>query len=468
MCDKISKYLTSGLAAFILLSIISSCDDFLEVKGPSSKIEGKVMFSDDVTATSAITGIYQNMLDPSSFSSGTNNSITYLSSMSADELKDFYRTDPIILEIEQNDISIQNSYVSNLWSSLYKTIFATNSAIEGITLSTGMGVVAKNQLKGEALFIRGLCHFYLVNLFGDVPIVVTTSYTENSEIQRSPITDVYDQIIVDLIEARDLMAATYPTTGKVRPNKFVASALLARVYLFTKQWDLAMTEASSVIDQTALYNLTDLNSSFLANSKEAIWQLMPITPKFNTWEGYYFVISPLLGPTYVTLHEELLSSFEPDDNRLTSWVGSYDTGNGIIYYPNKYKADLFAETVTEYTNVLRLSEQYLIRSEANAMIGNINEAITDLDVVRKRAGLNKIIDTEPGISQTNLLEIIYHERRIELFTEWGHRWLDLKRLNRADELSAIKENWKSGDSLYPIPAIEFQRNHKLGLQNPGY
>ena len=119
--------------------------------------------------------------------------------------------------------------------------------------------------------------------------------------------------------------------------------------------------------------------------------------------------------------------------------------------------------------VFRLGEQYLIRAEARAQQNNLAGAISDIDMIRSRAGLPLINDTEPGINKDNLLLAIEHERQIELFSEWGHRWLDLKRTGRAGAvLGPIKADWSSDDELYPIPQSERDKNPFLGEQNPGY
>ena len=115
--------------------------------------------------------------------------------------------------------------------------------------------------------------------------------------------------------------------------------------------------------------------------------------------------------------------------------------------------------------VLRLSEQYLIRSEARARLEKYSEASIDINAIRHRAGLS---DTTAG-SIDEFILIVEKERQKELFTEWGHRWFDLKRLLRADAvLQPVKgENWQETDKLYPIPASELLSNPNL-TQNDGY
>jgi hypothetical protein len=139
--------------------------------------------------------------------------------------------------------------------------------------------------------------------------------------------------------------------------------------------------------------------------------------------------------------------------------------NGNTYYiPYKYKQDIVVSGSGEYDMVLRLAEQYLIRAEARARQDKISGAISDLNAIRNRAGLTNT----PAIDKESLLLDIEHERQTELFVEWGHRWLDLKRTGRIDEILGLeKTGWKSSAALFPIPQIELSKNSKL-KQNVGY
>jgi hypothetical protein len=118
--------------------------------------------------------------------------------------------------------------------------------------------------------------------------------------------------------------------------------------------------------------------------------------------------------------------------------------------------------------VFRLSEQYLIRAEARVQQGKNSDGETDLNFIRERAGLN---DTTAA-NQDDLLNLIYHERQIEMFCEWGNRWLDLKRTDRIDSVMAIVTpvkggTWKSNWQFYPIPKSQINLNPLL-IQNDGY
>jgi len=117
---------------------------------------------------------------------------------------------------------------------------------------------------------------------------------------------------------------------------------------------------------------------------------------------------------------------------------------------------------------LRLAEQYLIRAEAMAQQNKIPEAAADLNVIRSRAGL----PNTTAATQSAMLAAILQERKAELFTEWGHRWLDLKRTNTVDSVMSVVApqkggTWQSIQKYYPIPQSELNADPNL-VQTPGY
>jgi hypothetical protein len=120
---------------------------------------------------------------------------------------------------------------------------------------------------------------------------------------------------------------------------------------------------------------------------------------------------------------------------------------------------------TEYLMVLRLAEQFLIRAEARAHQKNLADAISDLNIIRHRAGLP---DLSSSLVQADVLAAVEKEKRIEFFAEFGHRWFDLKRTGRVDAvLAPIKPLWTSTAAFYPLPFSELQKDPNL-TQNPGY
>jgi hypothetical protein len=370
-----------------------------------------------------------------------------------------------------------NSSNVPFWQELYNEIHVANAVLEGLSASGGVTAKVRGQLTGEAKFMRAFFLFYAVNLFGDVPLVTTTNYQVDNTITRMPKAQVYLQLIQDLKDAQSLLsdnfldAAGNPTSQRVRPNRGAATALLARAYLYNGNWDSAEVQASLVIDHSLLYSLDTLNGVFLKNSTESIWQLQPNQPGYNTFDAYYFVLSSLpgTGNGCVAVSTNLLNVFEQGDNRLVNWIGIFTADSvNYYYYPNKYKVYIQNQPVTEYLMVLRLAEQYLIRAEARARLGNIGGAQADLNKIRFRAGLPY---TSSG-NQLSLLASILHERQVELFTEWGHRWFDLKRTGNVDGIMSLVTPLKNGSwnpdwALMPLPLSEIKINPNL-KQNPGY
>jgi starch-binding outer membrane protein, SusD/RagB family len=456
------------LLAGLLILCAASCKKFVETPQPRNELAASLVFTDDKTATAAMVGLYSNMNSFNYF--WANVLMNYLTAMQADDL--YYFTG-----FENYDVFLKNTllpssqYVQSMWNDQYSYIYHANSCIEGLTKATALSEPVKNQLLGEAYFMRAFLHFYLVNMYGDVPLITSTDYVANGVKPRDKSAVVYDQIIKDLNEAKNLMADNYPTGTRVRPNKAAATAMLARVYLYTKQWSLAEAEATQVLTNTRYELLKDLNTVFLANSREAIWQLMPVNTANgrNTWEGFTSTPATPTGTPLFRLDTiNLIQKFEATDKRLANWTGFRKLSSGAtVYFPYKYKVRTNTSgALTEYSMVLRLAEQFLIRAEARIQQDKLDDGRADLDSVRTRAGL---LPLPVNLDKNALLLAVEQERKVELFVEWGHRWFDLKRTARADQvLKPIKgASWQATDTLYPIPLDARKTNIHLD-QNEGY
>lgn len=456
-----NKRAISGLLTLMLFTCVS-CDDFIDVGMPKTEITTNTVFSNDASATAAVLGIYSKMMSNSSFTKGDLERYTGLSS---DELIN-YSPKAEQTQFYQGSLAASNNVVyRNFWGEAYYYISNANSILEGLEHSETLTPNVKKQLQGEALFIRAYCHFYLANLFGDVPYVKTTNYSENSKMPRMPIVGVYTEIVNDLLEAKSVMPQTIPgTDGNLRPGINAVRSLLARTYLYTKQWALAEQEVTDLIS-SAQFSLAAVVDVFKATSTETIWQLRPVVPGTNTPQAQMFILTgaPANSLGAVALSQELVDLFEPSDNRLTSWIGRLTTGASTYYFAYKYKAG-YSSQVTEYSIIFRLAEMYLIRAEARAEQNKFVEGKSDLDIIRTRAGQPNSTATD----SESLLDAIADERRMELFTENGQRWLDLKRTSKAGNvLPQRKPGWDSNDELYPIPQPERMINTNLS-QNPGY
>ncbi len=462
--ERSGLYTIFSLSLFtIVLMSLLSCNK-VEVEAPNYQLDSSNIFQDPTTAEAAVLGIYSAMAETTGFASGGQQSIVELTGLSADEFLNHSQ----VTEQGQfyaNQILATNSWNElYLWNEGYKYIYQANAILEGLENSSELSPELKERLKGEVIFLRAFCYFYLVNLYGELPIATGTDYRINQSLERKPIGEVYDFIINDLELAQEVLPVNYGSYGgeRTRATKWAATSLLARVYLYTENWNKAETAATQVLNQTDLYNiLNDLNQVFLANSTEAIWQLQPVIPNINTREGNGFILVSV--PFNVSLRPSLIDKFEIEDLRRSNWIDSLSIPPDNYYYPSKYKIKS-GTPVTEYSMLIRFAEIHLIRAEARIHLGNFIGAEEDLNIIRSRANLESVV-----LSSNNQgLEIVIQERFRELFTEGGHRWLDLKRKGRAgDVLSPIKENWQETDVRYPIPENELNRNMNL-VQNPGY
>jgi len=450
-----SIHIYFGIAALALPLFLSSCKKFTEIGSPPTQVLTSDVFTNDITANSAVMGLYtgnviNQILLPCTMYPG----------MSADDVQ--YNTPSSDYDgYKTNTISINNGLNANAWYFLYMYLRNINYAVTGLTNSTTLTSSMKNQLLGEAKFLRAFVLFELVNFYGDVPMPLGNNDLENAFLPRTAAGDVWTQIIADLKEAQSLLPETYTGGFRARINKWAATTLLARAYLYTKDYPNAEAEATKVID-SKVYTIVAPASAFINSSNEIIWQITNPTG-ISTFGANYNSIANSL-PNY-SLYDTLYRSFETGDLRKTNWT-SDTTASGITYHRvTKYKLRS-GTTGNEYNVALRFAELYLIRGEARAQQDKQALAKSDIDVLRTRAGLAGLSAT---LSKDDMLLAIEQERKVELFGEWGHRWFDLKRTNRAAIVigGQKKSTWKNTAVLYPVPDAQRLINTSLS-QNDGY
>ena len=429
---------------YLIVLLQMGCTKFVQVSPPITSITSSTAFSSDLSAAAVVTNMYTEMSQNSvGFASGLQ-SIGCFCGMSADEYQNYFQSAPF-QQCYSNSLNSKNEY---FWNELFQLIYDANASIEGLNNASSVSMQEKQQLVGESEFMRAFLNFYGTNLFGAFPIVTTSNYLTNNSISRGPQAAVYSQIVTDLKDAQGLLPDNFvtptegtTTTERVRPNKWAATALLSRVYLYQGKWDSAAVEATQVINNSALFSLdSNTNDVFLANSTETIWQLQPVSLDVDTWDAYFFILTSAPGSVYQpgALDTALVHSFEPGDQRLVNWIDSLASSGQTYYYPYKYKINSNnGGTITEYLMVLRLAEQYLIRAEAEANLGDSTHAISDLNIIRNRAGLPNYNFNVNG----SLLTAIMHERRVEFFMEWGHRWFDLQRTNLINSVMGSPGNY---------------------------
>ncbi|QES89004.1 RagB/SusD family nutrient uptake outer membrane protein [Rhizosphaericola mali] len=455
MKNKLFIYITS------IISIITfSCKKYVETDLSANLVSSDKVFLESGTANSAIEGLYSYY--PSTYSIQY---FTFLGGISSDEM-DYTGTGADLMQFVQHSVSTTNSTnESYLWTYPYQVVGYINQAIDGLNASTALTDSLKNSLLGESKFLRAWYYFNLVNYFGKIPLILNSQALNNTSIGNSDSATVYKQIISDLTEAQSNLYATYPGTStfRIRGNKWAATNLLAKVYLYQKDYASAITEASKVIE-SGTYSLSDVKNAFINTSKETIWQSSTVYGYSSIGTNYRSATNDttVIPPTFV-VDSSLVKSFDTSDLRYKNWI-DFTKYNGIKYYRN-YKYKLKSATAgNEYNVVMRLAETYLIRAEAKLFSNDISGALADINMIRNRAGLS-------DFSSNNAADIfneIVIERKKELFGEFSNRWFDLKRWGLVNSvIGALDPNWKSTAAWMPIPYNQIILNSNL-TQNDGY
>ena len=476
-----------GVVAVTIVLTLSACKKLIEIDPPVNAEVGTEVYKKDNTAIAVLTGLYTRMSNEGFDGAFTGlRSVSIGAGLSADELTlvDDPNVGYYLPQLHANALTAE-SYGRG-WS-MFEVVYAANAAIEGLTNNTFLSVKVRDQLLGEAKFVRAYCYFYLTSLYGAVPLVLNTDYTATRALARTSQQDVFQAILTDLKEAEVLLSddfmdakLTTVTTERVRPTKWASTALLARCYLYLEQWGNAETAATKLLTNTARFDLVSSpDKVFLKNSKEAIWQLQPVVAEENTKEGLLFNLVPGAPNFYsqpVYLSRRVVDAFEKGDLRKVNWTNFLEVGSDTFYYPYKYKIGTTGQPVSEYLMVMRMSEQYLIRAEARMRQDKLADGIADVNALRTRARGEEPDDLPAiavGISKDSALKVVLHERQVELFTEWGHRWLDLKRTGNVDAVMKVVTptkggTWQSYKQLYPIPAYDIILNNNLKPNNTGY
>lgn len=449
------------------------CDKFLAIDDPKTELATSSVFTSSSTVNAAMISIYSRMVNGSLYTN-----IPWLTGISSDEFTNYMTSQNTVTFYNNSLTSANPTIANNIWTPAYNYIYQANAIIEGLEEYNGVTDDLKKQIMGEARFIRAFYHFYAICFFGDVPIVTSTDYQTNAVLPRSPKSQVYEQIIEDLLEAKQLLNTNYvgrdgltTSTERVRPNRAVAQALLARVYLYAEEYEKAEQEATDVISNPLYQLSTNLNTIFLKNNQEAIWQLQPI-PNGLTPEGRRFILltAPSTSSTErnTTISPQLKEAFEGQDRRKVQWMDSITVAGRTHVFPSKYKmGNATVNNTTEYSTILRLGEQFLIRAEARIRQGKDKEGLEDINRLRARADVNQY-DIE---TVSDPLSVTLKERNLELFSE-GHRWFDLIRFGKIDEVMTIVTptkggTWSTHAKLYPIPETERNNNPNL-TQNDDY
>ena len=371
-------------------------------------------------------------------------------------------------ELGTKQISSANASVATLWGAIYNTVYIANFILERLPEVEGVPTAQRNQVMGSAHFLRGFAYFTALYSFGGVPQVVTTDIETNRNIPRASEAEILTLIEDDYAQA--LSSLPEQAVNAAYAGQFAVRAALARYHLFLGNWSLAEQYAADVID-SGLYELEPDFSAIVEEdfTNEAILEVGYTLADDPGTNGNIGLNNLFVGRREIIPSNQVvvaLASSESGD-RFSSM--NFDLNN-LSGTDNGWSVAKYGTADADNNNVVafRLAEMYLIRAEARAQLDNVtglNSAQTDVNTLRTRANAPAV----GSVSKSQMLRLIEEERRYELAFE-GHRWYDLVRTGRAQEvMSAFSVNWRSDYEVWPIPQREIQNNPALvGNQNPGY
>jgi hypothetical protein len=452
---KIKKYISMrnnlyikkiSAAAFLSVLLIGmvSCKKFLDVS-PDDAVLDEQTITDKASAENAVRGAYRSLTAVGYYGNSFQSDIL----MSGDVLT-YTQSGSGQLQFQFHTVTADNNDVDAIWSAIYNSINLANHVITKLpTVSDNSLTQAyRNQLLGEAYFIRALSYFDLARTWGGVQIFLSPTVTVKDKlgVPRSSVGLVYAQVLSDLNQAESLLPAT---TVRDRATIKTVQALRARFYLYQNQWSLAETDASSLIADSVNYKLVKPYNTFFTktNTTESIFELSYSTAIPNPM---YTVFKS--GGNYIANDsiKALLTNSQLGGTRNTL-LNTTGAKPLIILYPQT--------SGTDPAYLIRIAEMWLIRAEARAQQNDLSGALSDLNAIRKRAGLGN----STAASQAEILLAIENERRAEFAFE-PHRWFDLVRTGRAGSVLGATNPDKH---ILPIPTPELNVDPYL-IQNPGY
>ncbi|GAB3552774.1 RagB/SusD family nutrient uptake outer membrane protein [Spirosoma fluminis] len=377
-------------------------------------------------------------------------------------------------ELATKQITATNGAVGALWGSLYRTIYVANFIMEKLPQVSGVPETTRKQVTAEARFMRGYANFIGVNTYGDIPQVTTTDQATNRTIPRTPKATILASVEADLKAAlADLpgveAGSTNVTTNATYLNRITCRALLARLYLYQKNWAQAEQLATQVIS-SGVYSLLPNYIDVVTRdfTQESILEV-GYSLSDDPGTGNFALNNLLVGRREVIPSNQVVAALVSNESGTRNQTITFNAQN-LRGNDNGWTVAKYGTASEDNNNIvlIRLAEMYLIRAEARAQQGKLtgaDGAVADLNVLRTRAKAPAVANA----NQADLLLAVERERVYELAFE-GQRWYDLVRTGRAQAvMTAFSPNWNSRYELWPIPQTEIQQNTALkGQQNPGY
>ena len=486
------KLLNSKVIAIASLLVYTSCgDNFLNVP-PQGQQKAEQFWVSQSDATKAVDAIYANLRSWPNISFAP----IAIESMGSDNAeKGSDPSDAAFMNLYDNfTVTSTDGQLSDFWNGQYQNINLCNQVIDNIP-NINMDASLEARYIGEAKFVRAYSYFRLVRAFGDVPLRLTLPKDASEyNIPRTPKAQVWVAIEQDLTDAAAVLPQSYSGADIGRATKGAAIALHAKVAMYQQKWDDVLTFTKQVMgmgyslfpDFEKLFRLENENCS------ESIFEIQCALVEGNpaASNSQYSQVQGVRGVTgggwgFNDPTQDLVNAFEQGDPRMDATIifrgETTPEGDAIpntvtnprynqkSYVPFSNYVSGYNEGCQQNVRVLRYADVLLMNAEANAELGNTTDALSSLEMVRARAraGDNSILPPVTTTNKTELLNAIWHERRVELAMEFD-RYFDVIRQGRGAQIFGPLGWHANKNEVWPIPQSEIDLSVGVLTQNPGY
>jgi hypothetical protein len=496
------KIIVNKLLILFLILSMAGCKKFI-TKNVVGQYPESEFYKTQAQAVLAINAAYQ----PLAFTTSNNNRLWVFGDVASDDAaKGGNPGDQADIEfIDQFNINSVNGNLASIWTLLYDGITRCN-----IVLSKVPAIQMNNNLQArilaEAKFLRSWYYFELINIFGDVPVVLEPLNPDELQIAQSTVQQIFETVIEpDLAYAATNLPVSYGGADVGRATSGAATALLAKAYLFESKWDKAATTAAKIVNSNVYDLMPVYSQDFSAkfkNNKESIFEVQHLTgqdPKLGNELNQYFAPQIDGGYYFNAPTQNFVDEFEKTGTGIVDPRLDYTIGRDTMPWFNNRKFD---KTWSPSTGYLTRKHQQPLSEVANKSDGNMNyvairyadvllwyaealnesghsaDALIPLNRVRKRARESYLYDSLqvgypnvpagllPNITSANQLDVrnaIRHERRVELGFEF-HRYFDIIRWGKTYATQSLNDKPNFNYDLnkhFPIPQIERDRNKAL-------
>jgi hypothetical protein len=481
--------------ALVLVGAASACTDLLTER-PKDRISTDAFFQTAADAKAALAATYRPLSTQSLW--GINLQWPLMAATDESRVGP-EEENPNIVALTQLAWTTTNPYIAGsnsaggAWGGLYQMITRANLVLARVPAIT-MDETQKAQMLGEAKFLRALGYFYLVRLYGDVPLVLTPE-DQAALGPRAPQADVFAQIVQDATEAEAVLPQSWGSSDKGRATQGAAEALLAEQYLWRGDWANAALFAKKIIDSGVYDLVPNYIDAFLPGSQNRSEEIFAAQSSSVTgapaidiaaWE-YPRAMNPNSNGGWGTWQplQSFIDSYPAGDFRkeVCFFTSGIDPrGNVVTFLPHVFKYRPTARPGQQDVNwpIYRYADVLLMYAEALNEQGQTPAAIGYVNMVRARArnGTGSENRAEPAdlsasLSQADARAAIFDERKWELAFE-GKRWFDLVRQGftvfqtaEATDPTVIPANIQPTRMVWPIPQAQIDLNPNL-TQNPGY